>query len=98
MAVRSRAWRGYDDLRPMQELAIEVRRREGRRAPWHIGDLAWGFRQHAGREGEWTIRIWAESAIVYSYDERAAALYDAVGFEPHTRVVAYSREPGGGTP
>jgi ribosomal protein S18 acetylase RimI-like enzyme len=67
MAVTSRAWRGYDDLRPMQELAIEVRRREGRRAPWHIGDLAWGFRQHAGREGEWTIRIWEENGEVVAW-------------------------------
>ena len=76
MAVTSRAWRGYDDLRPMQELAIEVRRREGRRTLREEG---------------------AESAIVYSYNERAAALYDAVGFERHTRVAAYSREPGGET-
>lgn len=42
----------------MQQLAAEQRRLLGLRAPWHIGDIAWGLRQHEGREHEWTIRLW----------------------------------------
>jgi ribosomal protein S18 acetylase RimI-like enzyme len=44
----------------MQQLALEQRRRLGLRAPWHVGDVAWGLRQHEGREGEWKIRLWVE--------------------------------------
>jgi len=44
----------------MQELALEQRRLLGPRALWHIGDLAWGFRQHEGREDEWKIRLWVD--------------------------------------
>jgi len=44
----------------MQELALEQRRLLGPRAPWHIGDVAWGLRQHEGREDEWKIRLWVE--------------------------------------
>ena len=44
----------------MQQLAVEQRRRLGPRAPWHVGDLAWGLRQHEGRESEWKIRLWVE--------------------------------------
>jgi ribosomal protein S18 acetylase RimI-like enzyme len=51
----------------MQELALEQRRRLGRRAPWHVGDVAWGLRQHEGREAEWTIRLWRDG------DERVVA-------------------------
>jgi ribosomal protein S18 acetylase RimI-like enzyme len=57
VAIEPRPWRGYDDLPAMQRLAVEQRRLLGPRAPWHIGDLAWGFRQHAGRESEWRIRL-----------------------------------------
>lgn len=42
----------------MQQLAAEQRRLLGPRAPWHVGDIAWGLRQHEGREHEWTIRLW----------------------------------------
>jgi ribosomal protein S18 acetylase RimI-like enzyme len=42
----------------MQQLAAEQRRLLGLRAPWHVGDIAWGLRQHEGREHEWTIRLW----------------------------------------
>jgi GNAT superfamily N-acetyltransferase len=44
----------------MQRLAIEQRRLLGVRAPWHVGDVAWGLRQHEGREDEWRIRLWVE--------------------------------------
>jgi len=44
----------------MHELALEQRRDLGVRAPWHVGDITWGLRQHEGREDEWTIRIWKD--------------------------------------
>jgi ribosomal protein S18 acetylase RimI-like enzyme len=44
----------------MHELALEQRRELGVRAPWHVGDVAWGLRQHEGREDEWKIRIWKD--------------------------------------
>ena len=31
------------------------------RAPWHVGDVAWGLRQHEAREPEWTFRLWRDS-------------------------------------
>jgi ribosomal protein S18 acetylase RimI-like enzyme len=51
----------------MQELAIEKRRLQGRRAPWHVGDVAWGFRQHAGREDEWRITLWESGGEVVAW-------------------------------
>jgi ribosomal protein S18 acetylase RimI-like enzyme len=51
----------------MQRLALEQRRLLGPRAPWHVGDLAWGFRQHEGREGEWKIRLWVEHGHVVAW-------------------------------
>src|SRR5437868_3343197 len=45
----------------MQQLALEQRRLLGPRAPWHVGDVAWGLRQHEGREPEWTFRLWRDS-------------------------------------
>jgi ribosomal protein S18 acetylase RimI-like enzyme len=44
----------------MHELALEQRRDLGVRAPWHVGDITWGLRQHEGREDEWTFRIWQD--------------------------------------
>jgi hypothetical protein len=44
----------------MHELALEQRRDLGVRAPWHVGDVTWGLRQHEGREQEWKIRIWKD--------------------------------------
>jgi ribosomal protein S18 acetylase RimI-like enzyme len=46
----------------MQRLAVRQRRRLGDRAPWHVGDIAWGLWQHAGREHEWEFRNWGEDA------------------------------------
>lgn len=51
----------------MQQLAVEVRRLEGARAQWHVGDIAWGFRQHAGREHEWRIRVWESEGQVVAW-------------------------------
>jgi ribosomal protein S18 acetylase RimI-like enzyme len=42
----------------MHELALEQRRLLGARAPWHVGDITWGLRQHEGREHEWDFRVW----------------------------------------
>lgn len=51
----------------MQQLALEQRRLRGRRAPWHVGDIAWGLRQHEGREQEWKIRLWIEGGQVVAW-------------------------------
>ena len=51
----------------MQELAVEQRRSLGARAPWHVGDIAWGLRQHEGRESEWPIRLWVEDGRVVAW-------------------------------
>lgn len=51
----------------MQELAVERRRQDGPRAPWHVGDIAWGFRQHAGRDSEWRIRLWEAAGHVVAW-------------------------------
>ena len=45
----------------MKQLALEQRRLLGLRAPWHVGDVAWGLRQHEGRALEWTFRLWRDS-------------------------------------
>jgi ribosomal protein S18 acetylase RimI-like enzyme len=51
----------------MQQLALEQRRLQGARAYWHIGDVAWGIRQHKGREDEWKIRLWVENGQVVAW-------------------------------
>jgi ribosomal protein S18 acetylase RimI-like enzyme len=51
----------------MQQLALEQRRLLGRRAPWHVGDVAWGLRQHEGREHEWKIRLWRDGDRVVAW-------------------------------
>jgi GNAT superfamily N-acetyltransferase len=51
----------------MQRLALEQRRLLGPRAPWHAGDVAWGLRQHIGREHEWRIRLWEEDGAVVAW-------------------------------
>jgi ribosomal protein S18 acetylase RimI-like enzyme len=42
----------------MQAVTAEAWRLEGRHAPQHVGDLAWGWFQHSGREHEWRVRLW----------------------------------------
>lgn len=51
----------------MQQLALEQRRLLGPRAPWHVGDIAWGLRQHEGRENEWKIRLWVEDGRIVAW-------------------------------
>jgi len=51
----------------MHELALEQRLELGVRAQWHVGDITWGLRQHAGREDEWTIRIWQDDDSVVAW-------------------------------
>ena len=51
----------------MQQLAIEQRRLLGPRAPWHVGDIAWGLHQHEGREHEWTFRLWRDGDRVVAW-------------------------------
>jgi ribosomal protein S18 acetylase RimI-like enzyme len=51
----------------IQELAVEQRRLLALRARWHVGDVAWGLRQHEGREDEWKIRLWVEDGRVAAW-------------------------------
>jgi len=51
----------------MQQLALEQRSLSGLRAPWHVGDIAWGLRQHEGREDEWKIRLWRDGDRVVAW-------------------------------
>jgi ribosomal protein S18 acetylase RimI-like enzyme len=62
----------------MHELALEQRRELGVRAPWHLGDVTWGLRQHEGREDEWTFRVWrdGERTIAWSWLKGDRALLE----------------------
>jgi ribosomal protein S18 acetylase RimI-like enzyme len=62
----------------MHELAVEQRRLLGARAPWHVGDVTWGLRQHEGREHEWKIRVWNEgdSVLAWSWLKSDRALLE----------------------
>src|SRR6476619_4160831 len=84
----------------MHELALEQRRELGVRAPWHVGDVTWGLRQHEGREDEWTIRVWKDGdrTVAWSwlkgdrglleYDVRRDSLdlLDEIFADPHART------------
>jgi ribosomal protein S18 acetylase RimI-like enzyme len=50
----------FAQTRRMQELVSELWLLEGPRVENHVGDVAWGRFQHAGREDEWRIRLWDE--------------------------------------
>jgi ribosomal protein S18 acetylase RimI-like enzyme len=105
VSVTSRPWRGYEDVPALQNLALEARRLEDCRATWHVGDVAWGLRQHAGREHEWRIRLWEDDGRVVAWSwlrmDRATldhlvhpdyrALLDEVLDEPDARE-AFSLE------
>lgn len=65
--IASRLWRGYEDIPAIQRFAAKQRRLLGDLAQWHIGDVAWGFRQHEGREAEWTVRLWEENGEVVAW-------------------------------
>ena len=62
----------------MHELALEQRRDLGVRAPWHVGDVTWGLRQHEGREDEWKIRVWRDGdrAVAWSWLKGDRALLE----------------------
>jgi ribosomal protein S18 acetylase RimI-like enzyme len=62
----------------MHELALEQRRELGVRAPWHVGDITWGLRQHEGREDEWTIRTWKQGdrTVAWSWLKADRGLLD----------------------
>src|SRR5262245_57414660 len=62
-----RLWEGEKDLREMQELAIEHRRRRGVHAPWHTGGLAWVFTMFSDREHDWTVRVWEDDGRVVAW-------------------------------
>jgi ribosomal protein S18 acetylase RimI-like enzyme len=51
----------------MQQLTVEHRRLRGLRAPWHVGDVAWGLRQHEGREDEWSFKLWHDGDAVVAW-------------------------------
>jgi ribosomal protein S18 acetylase RimI-like enzyme len=85
----------------MQQLALEQRRLLGDRATWHVGDVAWGLRQHEGREDEWSIRLWVEGgrvvawswlkrdgrdALEHAVHPEHARLLDEILDEPRARV------------
>ncbi|WP_062357120.1 GNAT family N-acetyltransferase [Herbidospora yilanensis] len=36
-------------------------------ARWHVGDLAWGLRQHTGREHEWPTKVWRSDGRVVAW-------------------------------
>ncbi len=58
--VDSRPYIEPDDLRLMQRLAQEVWRLDPALVEATVGELAWGTRQHVGRESEWERRLWFE--------------------------------------
>ena len=70
----------------MHELALEQRRLLGARAPWHVGDVTWGLRQHEGREPEWTFRLWrdGERVVAWSWlkSDRGILEYDVHAERP----------------
>jgi ribosomal protein S18 acetylase RimI-like enzyme len=80
----------------MQRLAVAQRRLLGDRAPWHVGDIAWGMFQHAGREHEWEVRTWGERAWSWlrldsgtlDFDVHAehAGLLDEILAEPRAKI------------
>jgi ribosomal protein S18 acetylase RimI-like enzyme len=51
----------------MKQLTGEHRRLAGPRAPWHVGDVAWGLRRHEGREDEWEFRLWHDGDAVVAW-------------------------------
>ena len=67
----------------MQQLALEQRRLLGDRAPWHVGDVAWGLRQHEGRENEWSIRLWVEDGSVVAWSWLKQDGRDRLEFDVH---------------
>jgi ribosomal protein S18 acetylase RimI-like enzyme len=69
--------------RRMQALVSELWRLEGPNVESHVGDVAWMRFQHAGREGEWRIRLWEEAGepVAWAWIRGPATL----GHEIHPR-------------
>jgi ribosomal protein S18 acetylase RimI-like enzyme len=69
--------------RRMQTLVGELWRLEGPHVENHVGDVAWQRFQHAGREGEWRLRVWEEDGepMAWAWIRRPATL----GHEIHPR-------------
>jgi hypothetical protein len=66
------------------------------RAPWHVGDVAWGLRQHEGREDEWRIRLWVEGGAPVAWSWLKQDGRDRLEQRPPPRPPASSRrDPGG---
>jgi ribosomal protein S18 acetylase RimI-like enzyme len=49
----------------MQQLALEQRGLLGPRAQWHVGDLAWNFRQRV--QDDWDIRLWTKDGRLVAW-------------------------------
>jgi GNAT superfamily N-acetyltransferase len=80
MTTVARAYETDADLRLMQSLQQELWRLEGPRTGAHVGDLAWGASQHAGREHEWSRRLWLDGdrCVAWAWLKRPASLEYAI--------------------
>jgi ribosomal protein S18 acetylase RimI-like enzyme len=69
LAVVARDFSGPDDLRRMQLLVQASWARRGTASQRHIGDIAWGWHQHVGRQQLWFTRLWldGEHALAYGW-------------------------------
>ena len=69
MPASSRPFAEPDDLRAAQGLAQEVWRLEpeSSEVDTTVGELAWGTRQHIGREHEWRRRLWLDRDRVVAF-------------------------------
>jgi ribosomal protein S18 acetylase RimI-like enzyme len=63
----------------MQRLAVRQREVLGDRAPWHVGDIAWGLWQHVGLEADWEFRTWGEDAWSWLDLANGKLEFDVVG-------------------
>jgi ribosomal protein S18 acetylase RimI-like enzyme len=52
------------DLRAMQSLCEAI---WWAGSSWHIGDIAWGRRQHIGRDAEWRTAVWEREGEVLAW-------------------------------
>ena len=73
----------------MKQLALQKRRLLGPRALWHVGDVAWGLRQHEGREPEWTFRLWREGdrVVAWSWLKAEPGLLEYDVHPKHTHLL-----------
>ncbi|MGH3142971.1 MAG: hypothetical protein ACRDO9_07570, partial [Gaiellales bacterium] len=83
----------------MQALVGELWRLEGPKVENHVGDVAWQRFQHAGREGEWRIRLWEEDAepVAWAWVRRPPMLQHEIhprhrGGALHEELIAWFEE------